>query len=84
MRIEAVSKSGGLSLSGKREVWVRVLSNEVHDWSRVQDKLNAEQAAMLDALGIGRKLAYYPHSPIPEEREEHGYNVDDHWVWSAK
>ena len=83
MRIEASSKSEAVSLSGRREVWVHVLSNEVHDWSRVQDKLSADQAAMLDALGGGRKLSYYPHSPIPEEREEHGYNCDDWWVWSA-
>ena len=83
MRIEAVSKSTGVSLSGKREVWVRVLSNEVYDWGRVQAKLSADQAAMLEGLGLGRKLSYFPHSPVPEEREDHGYNVDDFWVWSA-
>lgn len=83
MRIEAMSKSAAVGLSGKREVWVHVLSNEVYDWPRVQDKLSADQAAMLDALGAGRKLSYYPHSPTRHEFEDHGYNVDDWWVWSA-
>lgn len=84
MRIEAASKSETVSLSGKREVWVRVLSNEVYDWPSVQEKLDADQAAMLEGLGLGRKLSYFPHSPVTEEREDHGYNVDDFWVWSAK
>lgn len=83
MKIEVVSKSADLSLSGKAEVWVHVFANEVHDWPRILDKLNATQKAMLDDLGR-RTLAYYPHTPTTGEREEHGYIVDDYWVWSGK
>lgn len=80
MKIEAVSKSSGLG--GGREVWFRVYSNEVLDWPSVEAKLNDGQRAMLENLGK-RTLAYFPHSPTSEEREEHGYLVDDWWVWSA-
>ena len=81
MKIEAVSKASGLN--GGREVWVRVLSNEVHDWPSVAKKMGGPQAAMLDALGIGRALSYFPHNPTGEEREEHGYSFEEFWVWRA-
>lgn len=83
LKIEAMCKSAAVGLSGRREVWVHVLSNEALDWPRVQDMLGAGQAAMLDNLGAGRKLAYFPHSPTSDEREDHGYAVEDWWVWSA-
>lgn len=84
MKIEAASKSPNLSLSGKREVWVHVLANEVHDWPAIEAKLSGPQRSMLNGLGIGRSLSYFPHSPDSDEREEHGHTVDDWWVWSAR
>jgi hypothetical protein len=83
VRIEAVAKSGGLSLSGKPEVWVQVFANEMHDWPSVEAKLSEAQRAELDALGDKRTMRYFPHSPSAEEREEHGYSFEDHWVWAA-
>lgn len=80
MKIEAVSKASGLN--GGREVWVRVLSNEVLDWPSVERRLDEEQLAMLADLGK-KAMSYFPHSPIPEERDEHGYLCDDFWVWAA-
>ena len=81
MKIEAVTKSCGIN--GGPEVWVRVLSSEVLDWPSVERRLNEGQLAMLEALGE-RTISYYPHSPIPEEREAHGFMCDDWWVWSAR
>jgi hypothetical protein len=83
VRIEAVSKSSDLSLNGGQEVWVRVLSNEMQDWPSVEKKLSEAQGAMLTDLGPQKSLAYYPHVPTAEERGEHGYSFEDHWVWTA-
>lgn len=83
MRIEAVSKSGHISLSGKSEVWVHVFSNEMHDWPSIEAKLSGTQRAILNDLGLQRTMAYYPHTPDATEREEHGWAFEDHWVWAA-
>lgn len=83
MKIETSSKSKALSLSGKREVWVQVFSNEMHDWPSIQAKLSDAQRATLDALGP-KVLSYFPHSPTAEEREEHGYSFEDFFVWAAR
>lgn len=83
VKIEAVSKSSDVSLSGKREVWVHVFSNEVHDWPGVEAKLSGPQRTMLSGLGARRAVSYFPHSPTGEERDEHGYLCDDWWVWRA-
>lgn len=80
MRIEAVAQASGLN--GGPEVWVHVYSDEVLDWPRVEAKLNAGQAAMLESLGR-RTLRYFPHTTTADEREEHGYTFEDFWVWSA-
>lgn len=82
MRIEAVSKSSDLSLSGKPEVWVHVFSNEMHDWPSIEKKLSATQRAILNDLGR-RTMAYFPHSPTPAEREEHDYMFEDWFVWAG-
>lgn len=82
MRIEATSKTTGLS--GGREVWVRVFSNEVLDWPSVKAKLDEGQMAMLENLGLRPTLAYFPHNPTDDEREDHGYEFSDWWVWAAK
>lgn len=82
MKIEVSSKGPGTSLSGKSEVWVHVFANEMHDWPSIEKKLSDEQRAMLDGLGR-RTLAYFPHNPLPEEREEHGYLCDDWFVWAS-
>jgi hypothetical protein len=82
VKIEVVSKNSDLSLSGKREVWVHVFANEMHDWPSIEAKLNATQRAMLQDLGQ-RTLSYYPHTPDREEREEHGYMFEDFFVWAG-
>lgn len=84
MQIEAVSKSSDTSLSGKREVWFRVFSSEVLDWPSIQAKLSQEQADMLATLGVSKQLAYFPHTVTAAEREDHGYDYDEFWVWSAR
>ena len=83
VKIEAVSKSEDVSLSGKREVWVHVFANEVHDWPGVEAKLSGPQRSMLNGLGTHRAVSYFPHSPDSSEREEHGYSFEDFWVWRA-
>lgn len=83
MKIEAVQKASDHSLSGKPEVWVRVFSNEMHDWPRVEAKLTEAQSAILGDLGA-RTLTYLPHSPTADEREEHDYMFEDWYVWAAK
>ena len=80
MKIEAVSKDQGLH--GGREVWFHVFSHEVYDWPSIEKLLSDEQRRQLDDLGP-RTLSYYPHSPLPEEREEHGYLCEDFFVWSS-
>jgi hypothetical protein len=65
-------------------VWVHVYANAMHDWPSVEAKLTGPQRVMLNGLGTQRKLAYFPHSPTPGEREDHGYLCDDFWVWSSK
>lgn len=80
VKIEAINKTTGLN--GGREVWFHVFSNEVMDWPSVEAQLDDGQRAILENLGK-RTLAYFPHDPTSEEREEHGYLCDDWWVWSA-
>ena len=80
MRIEVKSKDAGLN--GGPEVWVRVLSNDVHDWPSIEAKLSGPQRAMLNALG-NRTLSYFPHRPTAEERAEHSYSFEDWFVWQA-
>lgn len=80
VQIEATNKYKGLN--GGREVWVRVYSDEVLDWPSVEAKLTQGQMDMLEHLGR-RTVQYFPHSPVPEERQDHGYMCDDFWVWSA-
>ena len=82
VKIDAVSKDQGLH--GGREVWFHVFSNEVLDWPTVEKNLSDEQRADLVALGLNRKLHYYPHNPLPEEIEDHGYSFEEFWVWSEK
>lgn len=80
VQIEATNKYKGLN--GGREVWIRVYSDEVLDWPSVEAKLTQGQMDMLNHLGR-RTLSYFPHSPTREEREEHGYAFEDHWVWAS-
>lgn len=79
MKIEMTSKTAGLN--GGPEVWVRVFSNEVLDWPRVEKLLSEEQASDLAALGP-KKLSYFPHTTTAEERAEHGYSFEEFWVWA--
>lgn len=80
MKIEATSKAKGLN--GGPEVWFHVYSHEAMDWPSVEKNLDDGQRAMLENLGK-RTLAYFPHDPTSEEREEHGFLCEDFWVWSA-
>lgn len=80
MQIETTNKYTGLN--GGREVWVRVYSDEVVDWRAVQAKLTEGQAAMLENLGK-RTMSYFPHSPTPAEREDHGWLCEDWFVWAS-
>jgi hypothetical protein len=79
LKIEAVSKDEGLH--GGPEVWFHVFSNEVLDWPRIEKKLTDEQRALLAGLGLNKQLHYYPHNPLPEEIEEHGFSFEEFWVW---
>lgn len=78
-----MSKSGDISLSGKPEVWVHVFSNEMHDWPSIEAKLSGAQRVILNDLGK-RTMAYFPHTPNSDEREEHGFMFEDFWVWTGK
>jgi hypothetical protein len=81
LKIDAISKDRGLH--GGREVWFHVFSDEVLDWPRIEKNLSDEQRALLVGLG-NRQLHYYPHNPLPEEIEEHGWHFEEFWVWRAK
>lgn len=78
MRIEVFEQQDGLY--GGREVWVRVLSNEAHDWRSVEEKLSDEQRVVLNDLGT-RTMRYYPFTPTAEDKADHGYVFEDMWVW---
>ena len=75
MRIEVYEQAAGDKAG--REVWVRVLANEAHDWPSIEKMLSPEQKATLNSLG-GRKLRYYPMQPV---EGEHDYLFDDYFVW---
>lgn len=79
MKIEAAHKDQGLH--GGPEVWFHVFSHEVQDWPRIEKNLTDDQRALLTGLGAGRQLHYYPHNPLPDEIEEHGFHFEEFWVW---
>lgn len=80
VQIETTNKYVGLN--GGREVWVRVYSDEVLDWPKVEARLSQGQRDMLDHLGR-RTVSYFPHHPTAEEQAEHGHIFEDWWVWAA-
>lgn len=83
MKIEAVHKDQDASLHGGREVWFHVFSNDVLDWPTIEKNLSESQRVLLMGLGDQRQLHYYPHNPLPEEVEEHGYSFEEFWVWRS-
>lgn len=76
VRIEVSRQPVGVYGGG--EVWVRVLSKDVTDWPTVAAKLDAATLAELQ----GKSMAYYPGYPKKDESDEHGWLVEDFWVWS--
>lgn len=78
MHIEVTERSAGLH--GGPEVWVKVLSAEVLDWPRVAAKLGEDDTQALRGKSL---LRYIPHHVTEEERMEHGYLVEEWFVWGA-
>jgi hypothetical protein len=83
VKIEAVTKDQDTSLHGTREVWFHVFSHEVLDWPTIEKNLSESQRSLLMGLGMNKQLHYYPHNPLPEEVEEHGYSFEEFWVWRS-
>lgn len=79
VRIEVIRQPEGLH--GGREVWVRVLSNEVLDLPRVLDKMNAEDRAEVDGM---RLVQGYIHHPQGDELSDHDYPFEDWWVFDEE
>lgn len=82
MKIEVFEVCDGeaSSISGEREVWVKVLSNEVHDWPEVKAALTDEQAEAMCGAKV-RPHTYYPHLVSADEKAEHGYAMEDWFVF---
>ena len=69
-------------LHGGPEVWVRVLSSTVVDWPEVEKSLTREQREILKP-SRRNPINYYPHLVTSEEKAEHGYSLEDWWVFTA-
>ena len=81
MFIEVFDQSEGLH--GGPEVWVKVLSNTVIDWPDVERALTPEQSEILKpGLQCG-PVGYHPHLVTVEEKAEHGYMLEDWWIFNA-
>ena len=78
--IESFGQAEGLH--GTPEVWVRVLSNSVVDWPDVERALNDAQREILKP-SPRQPLNYYPHLVTPEEKAEHGFSLEDWWIFTA-
>lgn len=78
MRIETYGQGEALSPSGKREVWVRVMSDEALDWPSIERKLDAYQATELASLGPRHLERYHP-----TRHGDHEYLMEDWFVWAA-
>ena len=79
MQIELFEQAEGLH--GGKEVWVKVLSNEVMDLLDVKSKLTKEQH---EAIAHPARLSgYHPHLVTDEERTDHGYRFEDWFIWSV-
>lgn len=76
MRIEVTQNPDGLH--GGPEVWVRVLSSEVLDWPRIEAKLGEDDHQALRGKSL---LRYIPHHVTEGERMEHGFMVEDWWIF---
>lgn len=70
-------------LNGGREVWVRVLSNEVLDFPRVEKEMSAQDRSTLNSINPRKLLNYFPHLVTPEEKVDHGFSFEDWWCWGS-
>ena len=68
-------------LHGGPEVWVKVLSTEVLDWPRIAAKLDEDDTRSLRGKSL---LRYIPHHVTQEERMEHGYLVEEWYIWGVR
>lgn len=89
MRVEVYDKDEGLT--GEREAWVKVLSNEVVDLHDALGALDAEQRELLEDFTVwdgARKnttpYRYYPHIVTAEEQAEHGHAFEEWWIFLEK
>jgi hypothetical protein len=80
MQIEVFDQSEGLH--GGPEVWVKVLSNTAVDWQDVERALTEAQREVLKPSPRQPKN-YHPHLVTVEEKAEHGYSLEDWWIFSA-
>lgn len=76
VQIDVFEQAEGLH--GGKEVWVKVLSNEVMDLLDVKSKLTKEQHGAIASM---RLAGYHPHLVTDDERDEHGYRFEDWWTW---
>lgn len=76
MQIEVFQQDEGLS--GEREAWVRVLSNELLTWPAVKDILKNEERLPEDFYESPNR--YYPHLVTPAEEKDHGFTFEDWWI----
>lgn len=80
MQIELSTTDEGLL--GKKEVWVRVLSNTVVDWPEVKRNLTAEQVAELGYMPTA-PVAFWPDQRDPEEKAASGFLYEDYFIFEA-
>lgn len=77
LRIELFEQAQGLL--GGREMWIKVLSNQVMDLPTILEHLAPEDRARLNGM---KMTQYHPHAPTDEEREEHSYLVEDWFIYT--
>lgn len=78
MKIEVQEHAPETALvSGRREVWLRVMSNEVVDLPRIRKALSPEQASLLASC------TNLPVSFHPDEDPEGVYPFCEWWIFEV-
>ena len=73
----------------RREIWVRVLANEMVNWPQVKESLGEEEQALIQSCyghrGQGTPVDFYPSfNPESEDAEEAYWKYEDWFVFEVE